>query len=67
MYAELDRFLVGSGLISLNIELKQDNRTVCCGHKDVNCELLCTALLSSVPQNCKVQHTTLHNTLVYFW
>ena len=26
---------MGSGLIPLNIELQQDNRTVCCSHKDV--------------------------------
>ena len=32
MYAELNRFLVGSGQIPLNTELKQDNRTVCCSH-----------------------------------
>ena len=34
-YAELNRLLVGSSLIPLNIELKQDDRTVCCNHKIV--------------------------------
>ena len=34
-YAELNRLLVGSGLIPLNIELQQDDRTVCCGHNTV--------------------------------
>ena len=34
-YAELNRLLVGSGLIPLNIELQQGNRTVCYGHTDV--------------------------------
>ena len=34
-YAELNRLLMGSGLIQLNIELQQDNRTVCCGHNTV--------------------------------
>ena len=34
-YAELNRLLVGSGLFSLTIELQQDDRTVCCGHTDV--------------------------------
>ena len=34
-YAELNCLLVGSGLIPLNIELQQDNRTVCCGHTAV--------------------------------
>ena len=33
MYAELNRLLVGSGLVPLNIELQQDDRTVCCSHK----------------------------------
>ena len=33
--AELNRFLVGTGQIPLNIELQQDNRTVCCSHKIV--------------------------------
>ena len=28
-YAELNRLLVGSGLIQLNIELQQEDRTVC--------------------------------------
>ena len=31
-YAELNRLLVGSGLIPLKIELQEDDRTVCCGH-----------------------------------
>ena len=31
-YAELNRLWVGSGLIPLNIELQQDDRTVCCSH-----------------------------------
>ena len=31
-YAELNRLLVGSGQIPLNIELQQDDRTVCCSH-----------------------------------
>ena len=35
-YVELNRLLVGSGLIPLNIELQQDDRTVCCGHTDVD-------------------------------
>ena len=34
-YAVLNRLLVGSGLISLNIRLQQDDRTVCCGHNTV--------------------------------
>ena len=34
-YAELNRLLVGSGLIPLNIKLDQDDRTVCCNHKIV--------------------------------
>ena len=31
-YADLNRLLVGSGQIPLNIELKQDDYTVCCSH-----------------------------------
>ena len=31
---------MGSGLISLNIELKQDDSTVCCGHTDVYQKIL---------------------------
>ena len=31
-HAELDRLIVGLGQIPLNIELKQDNCTVCCSH-----------------------------------
>ena len=34
-YAELNRLSVGLGLITLNIELQQDDRTVCCTHKIV--------------------------------
>ena len=34
-YAELNRLLVGSGLIPLNIKLQQDDRTICCGRTDV--------------------------------
>ena len=34
-YADLNRLLVGTALILLNIELKQDGRTVCCNHTDV--------------------------------
>ena len=34
-YAELNRLSVGFGLITLNIELQQDDRTVCCPHKIV--------------------------------
>ena len=34
-YAALKCLLVGPGLIPLNIELQQDDRTVCCGHTDV--------------------------------
>ena len=34
-YAELNRLLVGSGQIPLNIELKQDDYTVCCIHSVV--------------------------------
>ena len=34
-YAELNRLLLGSSLITLNIELKQDHRTVCCNYKIV--------------------------------
>ena len=34
-YAELNHLLVGSGLIPLNIELQQEDRTVCCGHNSV--------------------------------
>ena len=37
-YAELNRLLVASGLIPLNIELQQDNHTVCCGHNTVKDE-----------------------------
>ena len=36
MYAELNRLLVGSGLIPFNIELQQEDRTVCCGRNTVN-------------------------------
>ena len=32
-YAELNHLLIGSSLIPLNIELKQDDRNVCCNHK----------------------------------
>ena len=32
-YAELNRLLVGSDPIPWNIELKQDDRTVCYNHK----------------------------------
>ena len=39
-YVELNRLLVGSGLISLNIKLKQDDRTVCWGHTDMELNLL---------------------------
>ena len=35
-YAELNRLLVGSSLIPLNIELEQDDHTVCCNHKIVS-------------------------------
>ena len=31
---------MGSGLIPLNKELQQDNRTVCCGHTAVRISLL---------------------------
>ena len=34
-YTELNCLLVGSGLIPLNMELQQDDRTVCCGHNTV--------------------------------
>ena len=34
-HAELNRLLVGSGLIPLNTELQQDDRAVCCGHNTV--------------------------------
>ena len=34
-YAEMNRLLVGSSLIPLNIELKQDDCTVCCNHEIV--------------------------------
>ena len=34
-YAELNPLLVGSGQIPLNIDLQQDDRTVCCGHNTV--------------------------------
>ena len=34
-YAEINRLLVGTGQIPLNIELQQDDRTVCCSHKIV--------------------------------
>ena len=34
-YAEFTHLLVGSGLIPLDIEFQQDDRTVCCGHRDV--------------------------------
>ena len=35
-YGELNRLLVGSGQIPLNIELQQDDRTVCCSHTVVH-------------------------------
>ena len=35
-YAELNRLLVGVGQIPLNIELKQDDYTVCCIHSVVS-------------------------------
>ena len=35
-YADLNHLLVGSGLIPLNIELQQDDRTVCCKPTDVS-------------------------------
>ena len=34
-FAELNRLLVGTSLIQLNIKLQQDDRTVCCAHKIV--------------------------------
>ena len=34
-YAMFNRLLVGSALISLNIEFQQDDRTVCCSHRTV--------------------------------
>ena len=34
-YAELNPLLLGTGPILLNIELQQDDRTVCCAHKIV--------------------------------
>ena len=37
-YAELNRLLVGCGLIPLNTKLQQDDRSVCCGHKIVRLE-----------------------------
>ena len=37
-YVEFKRLLVGSSLIPLNIELKQDDRTVYCNHKIVTTE-----------------------------
>ena len=40
-YAELNRLLVGSGLIQLNIGLQQEDRTVCCGHNTVTSLQLC--------------------------
>ena len=39
-YAELNRFLVGLGQIPLNIELKQDDYTVCCSHTVVRADFL---------------------------
>ena len=38
-YAELNRLLVGLGQIPLNIELKQDDYTVCCIHSVVGSDL----------------------------
>ena len=38
--AELNRLLVGSGQIPLNIELKQVDRTVCCSDTVVSSSLL---------------------------
>ena len=35
MYTQLNRLLVGTDLFSLNMELKQDGRTVSCNHTDV--------------------------------
>ena len=37
-HAELNRLLVGSGIIPLNIKLQQDGHTVCCGHNTVSRE-----------------------------
>ena len=37
-YAELNRLLVGSSLIPFDIDLEQDDRTVCCNHKIVSLE-----------------------------
>ena len=39
-YAELNRLLVGSGLIPLNIELQQYDGTVWCGHNTVLSEII---------------------------
>ena len=39
-YAELNRLLVGFGQIPLNIELQQDDRTVCCRDTVVSCRWL---------------------------
>ena len=35
-YVELNHLLVGFGLIQLNIELQQNDRTVCCGQNTVS-------------------------------
>ena len=40
-YAELNRLLVGTSLIPLNLELQQDNHTICCGEKWLPFEFIC--------------------------
>ena len=59
MYAQLNRLLVGTDLVSLNMELKQDGRTVCCNHTDVP-TIYC--LLTS---NTLTWVTTCHCNLLY--
>ena len=61
-YAELNRFFVCSGLIPLNIKLKQDDRTVCCNHKIVTATTLWT--LPQYTQQCFYTAKTL---CCYLW
>ena len=46
-YAQLNRLLVGSGQITLNIELQKDDRTVCCSHTVVSLCMQKTLLVVS--------------------
>ena len=72
-YAELNHLLVVSGQIPLNIELQQDDRTVCCSHTVVtlNIEhhtLMLTKhyILDTVPCILHTEHYKLQ-TVYYIW